>query len=223
MMKIILKKSSILFFIIILISCKKDVVIVPNIVCWGDSLTNGSGSSNDHDYPNVLSKLTNTTCFNMGVGGETSGQIKLRMLADLTKRDQGFIIIWVGRNNYYNKLEVLNDIREMVSSLKHSRYCVLSVINGDYGAYERLNGEGYQSIISINKDLKNEYGSHYLDVRKFLVNSYRKDDINDLDDMKNDIIPSSLRTDRVHLNDLGYQIVANYIYSTYKDKFGKEF
>ena len=54
------------------VSCRKE------IVCFGDSLTAGSGSSDGRSYPLVLSELTNMDVVNAGVGGETSLQIATR-------------------------------------------------------------------------------------------------------------------------------------------------
>lgn len=57
------------------------------IVCWGDSLTNGTGSNtdkpstdmnNDVSYPAVLSRLVGKEVKNYGVGGEPSWMISAR-------------------------------------------------------------------------------------------------------------------------------------------------
>lgn len=50
----------------------------PNIVCWGDSLTYGTGGEGV-TYPSVLAEKTGLTVYNYGVRGETAKQIAIRM------------------------------------------------------------------------------------------------------------------------------------------------
>ena len=50
---------------------------LPNIVCWGDSLTLGSGG-NGTTYPSVLSKNIKLQVLNYGVGGESAQLIASR-------------------------------------------------------------------------------------------------------------------------------------------------
>lgn len=49
-----------------------------HIVCWGDSLTYGSGG-NGVTYPGVLEEKTGISVYNYGVCGETAKQIAIRM------------------------------------------------------------------------------------------------------------------------------------------------
>lgn len=46
----------------------------PAIVCFGDSLTQGTGATNGETYPYFLQKLTNLTVVNAGIHGDTSQQ-----------------------------------------------------------------------------------------------------------------------------------------------------
>ena len=49
------------------------------VVCWGDSLTAGGGSSaSQYTYPRVLATISGLPVRNYGVGGETSGHIASR-------------------------------------------------------------------------------------------------------------------------------------------------
>lgn len=50
---------------------------LPRIICWGDSLTAGSGGGGT-DYPSILANLIKLEVKNYGVGGETSEQIAYR-------------------------------------------------------------------------------------------------------------------------------------------------
>lgn len=53
---------------------------VPSIACWGDSLTYGQGASDisSKSYPAVLSTISGSPVYNMGVPGETTNTIAAR-------------------------------------------------------------------------------------------------------------------------------------------------
>lgn len=53
----------------------------PNIVCFGDSLTWGSGMTNDNKYPALLADLAGVTCYNFGGPGDPSWDIAARSSA----------------------------------------------------------------------------------------------------------------------------------------------
>ena len=56
------------------------------VACWGDSLTAGTGATGPANYyPELLrlSRHPHSAVYNGGVGGETSTQIKTRMVADI--------------------------------------------------------------------------------------------------------------------------------------------
>lgn len=50
---------------------------LPQIYCWGDSLTAGAGGKGIN-YPTIVSNLTNLKVFNYGVGGEGAKTIAIR-------------------------------------------------------------------------------------------------------------------------------------------------
>ena len=114
-------------------------------------------------------------------------------------------IIWSGRNNYTDESQVLADIAAMVAYLNNDNYLVLSILNGS--------GEGsgtaaYQAIADLNTKLSQTYGDKYLDVREALVKSYSSASAQDQSDYADDIVPTSLRADAIHLNNKGYGIAA---------------
>lgn len=184
------------------------------IFFWGDSLTAGSGaSSTSGRYPNQLSTLfsVDKMFYNGGVGGNTSTQIKDRMIVE-TGSHHLPTIIWAGRNNYSSPATVLSDIETMVGKLKTDKFLVLSVINGEYST-EYQGNSGYNTMMSLNEDLSEEYGDHYVDVRSALVAAYNPGVPQDVTDHGRDIVPSSLRSDNIHLVNAGYSIVANTVFS----------
>lgn len=177
------------------------------ILGWGDSLTAGAGGSGT-TYETVLSGLTTFTVTNKGVGGETSTQIKDRLIADTGNYDKT-VIIWAGRNNYSDPATVKADIATMVATLTHTRFLIMGVTNGEY-SYEYSGAAGHTLITQLNSDLKAIYGNKFLDIRSYLI-SLHDNSAQDLIDFGHDIVPSSLRSDPVHLNALGYTKVGELI------------
>jgi lysophospholipase L1-like esterase len=182
------------------------------VTAWGDSLTAGSGGT---PYPTQFAALSGTTTYNRGVGGETSTQIMNRFLAE-PARWGDFTVIWSGRNNVYTEPAVVqSDIADMVAHLTTSNYLVLSVLNGNYGGYDSVGGAGYALITGLNSNLASTYGSRFVDIRSILVNSYDPALSQDVSDFARDIVPTSLRSDNIHLNTAGYKIVADTVYAAY--------
>jgi len=186
--------------------------LVQNVACWGDSLTAGAGGT---PYPSdiALSPLcAGRNVMNGGVGGETSSQIKRRFLA-APEHFGDLVVIWAGRNNYDDSDTVKADIAEMVDQLTTDRFVVLSVLNMQT---EPKGGGSLATINRLNQDLAKRYQGHYLDVRTTLVNAYDKSSAQDIADHDSDCTPSSLRSDKIHLNTAGYQLVSNMVLDFFK-------
>jgi len=84
-----------LYIILTLSGCYKTSDQSNEIVAWGDSLTRGSKSVS---FTRFLGLLYSIKALNEGIGGETSTQIKDRMVSQ-TKFYKNPTIIWAGRNN----------------------------------------------------------------------------------------------------------------------------
>lgn len=182
------------------------------VVAWGDSLTAGAGGV---PWTTQFQNLSGVETLNRGVGSDTSTQVRERMLA-APEHYASFAVIWVGRNNYTDPSTVVADVAAMVGALTTPQYLVLAVTNGDYGGWESRGGEGWQYITQIDSALAANYGSRYLDVRSLLVESYDPTSAQDLSDHARDIVPTSLRSDPVHLNSAGYGVVAGAVYERYQ-------
>ncbi|CAL8477673.1 SGNH/GDSL hydrolase family protein (plasmid) [Caballeronia sp. S22] len=130
-------------------------------------------------------------------------------LADSEGYDAWTAIIWVGRNNYDDVATVVADVKAIVQWLKPSsaHFAVLSVIKGEF-SYEYAGALGAQHIDQINAELEAAYPDNFVDIETVLVNSYDPNLPQDVMDHMNNIPPTSLRSDTVHLNDAGYGIVA---------------
>jgi len=108
------------------------------------------------------------------------------------------LILWVGRNDYEYAEIVQSNIKAIVDAWRNRNlpFLVLSILNGD--------GEGrgtraYNMINDLNQRLYQTYGLAYVDIRRTLIQHGQSAD---------DTVPEALRSDHIHLNKTGNQIVA---------------
>jgi hypothetical protein len=183
-----------------------DIYSLGAFACWGDSM---SASTGGISYPRQLAASTRFIAYEGGVGGETSTQIKDRFLAATSLHGRN-IVIWAGRNNYASPATVLADIAAMVAAIPHQRYLVLSIANS---TSELSGSAGHTDILALNASLASTYGAHYFDIRGWLISNGLSDagitpTSQDNTDIGNDVPPSSLRSDSLHLNTSGGGVVA---------------
>lgn len=193
----------------------QDILNASKIAAWGDSLISGGAGSDG-----IIDQLTESfggakTVYNGGVGGETSTQVRTRMLA-ATDKHNDTTVIWVGQNNYNAPATIKSDVAAMVAALGHDRYVILSLINGD-DSVDWEGGAAYEYKIALNEDLAELYPNNFLDVRTPLVAAYNPNSSEDVTDHNHDVVPSSLRGDAIHLNEAGEAIVAELIHDFIKD------
>jgi len=102
-------------------------------------------------------------------------------------------IFWEGRNDSFDDSWIESDIAAQVAFVPPGQtYLVLSDINGN-DPNEWAGGPWYTDIVSLDNQLGSIYGSHYLDIRKLLVNSYDPSQATDVADFNHDEPPTSLR------------------------------
>ncbi len=132
-----------------------------------------------------------------------------------------FQVIWAGRNNGGDSATVLSDVNLMVKLFKNNnpkvKILVLSVING---ANEGAGTEAYSGILSVNQALAS-LNVTYVDVRKCLIqDALEREGLSpspqDVLDIQNDLVPTQLRSDGIHLNAFGYHAVAACVARTIK-------
>jgi hypothetical protein len=110
--------------------------------------------------------------------------------------------LWIGRNGAQSGYTVQDDIAAAVASLGHSRYLVGSILTS---AADTSGGK--TSILALNSDLQATYGDRYVDVLGALQ-AENDGSANDLADVAASLVPRSLRSDHLHLNDDGYLVAA---------------
>jgi len=196
-------------------SSRFDPTLAP-IYAWGDSMTDGYLTTN---YPTQLTALFGYPVTNRGVGGENSTQIKNRLVAETAAYSKS-VIIWVGRNNIGSPATIKADIATMISTIGHTRYLVVGVVNS---ATEPINSANWTLITTLNNDLKALYGSKFVSIREQIVSKYNPSLPQDVIDHANDVPPESLRlpADPLHLNTAGQTVVAEFFNQRLGNMFDK--
>ncbi len=105
-------------------------------------------------------------------------------------------VFWEGRNDFEWADQILSDLAGQVQTVAHGQdYLVLSILNENRPSewYGVSGNDLYQWLIPFNQQLGSIYGSHYIDVRKLLVDAYDPTQATDVSDYQHDEPPSSLR------------------------------
>jgi hypothetical protein len=175
-----------------------------NIAMWGDSLTVPVA-------PNLQLLMPGRVVFNGGVVGEDSTQIAARQLAD-DEHKSWINVFWYGGNNEDEPERIKSDIAASVASLApgNNRFLVLSVVNQST-PLEVRGTLGYATIVQLNSELAALYPQNFFDIRAYLVSRFDPGNAQDVLDFQNDVVPSSLRFDKIHLNNEGSIIVATQV------------
>lgn len=183
------------------------------IVCWGDSLTYGTGATHDvDDYPTQLAGISGRSVSNQGVPGESSTQIAARVAADTSMRDR-IAIFWAGTNDGTNPALMLA-AAAAVNAL-YDRVIFAGALNRptEYDLGDPLDAHtiAHDAVIAAGLQMETLYPGRYIDLRALLVAFADHEDATDALDFRMDVPPTSLRYDTVHLLPAGYRIIAHAI------------
>ncbi len=110
--------------------------------------------------------------------------------------------IWAGRNNHTDPEVVKSDIAAMVAHAGHGHVLVGSVLTSAVDSTPARQG-----ILQLNSDLSAIYDDRFVDLMAALQ-AASDGGAEDSADVADDLVPRSLRSDAVHLNDAGYGVVA---------------
>ena len=81
---------------------KNSQPIGENIICFGDSLTFGTGATRGMDYPSQLSKMISRPVLNKGVPGDTTARALARLDQDVLSQSPRIVLITLGGNDLKN-------------------------------------------------------------------------------------------------------------------------
>jgi len=203
-MKRIFSKYSLLLSIIILITsgCGEKTTLLSSlandsvILAFGDSLTHGYNVSRNESYPAKLEVLTGLRVINAGVSGEVTRQGLQRLPKVLDESHPELMILCHGGNDLLRKM----DLKEMESNIRS-----MIQLSLDRGIPVVLLGVPKPGIFLSSFDIYEE-----------IANSM---DVIFIEDLISDILGNkSLKSDSVHPNSKGYNMMAEEIYSLLLDK-----
>ncbi len=186
-----------ILFLPLLCACSKKPLFhnskAPDIVAFGDSLTYGLGVSRDNAYPAVLSQLAGREIVNLGVSGNTAQQGAMRM-HDIGKSMPCMVLIEFGGNDLLQNrpMEETRKALEEIIDYVHGLNAMAVIVD---------TGGNYQM-------------SRYTKMMKKLAKKKRALFIPGI--MDGIFSDKSLKSDILHPNEKGYEIIANKVYEAIK-------
>jgi lysophospholipase L1-like esterase len=100
------------------------------ILAFGDSLTFGTGATEDESYPAQLERLIGRRVVRAGVPGEVSAQALARLPGALDEHAPKLLLLCIGGNDFLRRLgnqQAERNVREMVKLAKGRGVAVLPI------------------------------------------------------------------------------------------------
>lgn len=177
-----------------LIGCSKpEIRAVTNtskVVAFGDSLTSGHGVSNENSYPSILADLLDCEVVNAGVSGQDTNQGLRRLSDSLETHQPDLVVLCFGGNDMLRKqpdTQTVENLKEMIELIRASGADVIMIGVPRPGLILR--------VPQFYETLANEYALPFDD--SLLTHILSK---------------NSLKSDHIHPNEKGYQLMAERIY-----------
>src|SRR5258706_12367082 len=156
------------------------------VVAFGDSLTAGYGAQQGEDYPSKLSSLIGTTVINAGVSGDTTESALARLDNDVLTRSPRIVILGLGGNDFLQGVPIATTERNLRSAVRaiHGAGAMVVILGFRFPTL----GASYEKM----------YASVAGDERCLLI-----------PDLLDGILSNpSLKSDEIHPNARGYQLMA---------------
>jgi lysophospholipase L1-like esterase len=183
--------------ILLLTACEKPAPIFKKlsadavILAFGDSLTYGSGASQNADYPAILSTLSSHKIINAGVPGEISRN-GLNRLPDLLDEYQPELLILIhGGNDMLRRIphqQTSDNLKQMINEAKVRDISVILLGVPKFNLFLLSSAAFYQQVA---------------DEQKVPI---------DLETLPKILSTNSLKSDTIHPNNEGYRLMAENIY-----------
>jgi acyl-CoA thioesterase-1 len=181
--------------LLLLPACSEPRLLQPlsqdaRILAFGDSLTYGTGAAPQESYPAVLSRLTGLEVINAGMPGETTGQGLARLPALLRETSPDLLILLEGGNDILRSVRpevTKRNLAEMVAAARASGVQVVIL-----GVPDKL-------LFSASAPL-------YEELARELQIAFDGETMGSL------LRDRDLKSDAVHLNGVGYRLMAEAIH-----------
>lgn len=163
------------------------------IVCFGDSLTYGTGADEGRDYPSQLAAMIGRPIINLGVPGETTTGALARIDTVLEKEPR-MVLLTLGGNDLKNRVprQMAFDNLERIIRMIQDRGALVVIGGIDIPVYGRGFGSAYEELAVKTGSV-------------LIPNVYT------------DIMGrANLMSDPIHPNSDGYTILAGHFYEAIK-------
>ncbi|WP_263832512.1 arylesterase [Sulfurospirillum oryzae] len=161
------------------------------ILAFGDSLTFGYGAPRDKSYPSVLVELLHVSVINEGISGELSAQGLERLPSALERHKPDILILCHGANDILRKQDLVQTKINLDKMVKMAK---------EKGIYVLIVGVPTFDILNFNVP------SFYYEVAK--ENNIEIEDSSLKKIFDNE---TTLKSDKVHPNEQGYELMAKSI------------
>ncbi len=187
----------ILIFSFAISSCTRNGYEIRNvnsrgtdIICFGDSITLGSGVKEDESYVYLLSQMIGTKIINAGNSGDVAASGLVRLDKDVLSCNPKLVIVEFGGNDFLRKIpmsETVGNIRKIIERIqeKGSMVAVVDVSSG-----------------MIMENYRKEYKHLAYETQSIFIPNL----------LKGIITNPSLKHDPIHPNAGGHRIIAERIY-----------
>lgn len=160
-----------------------------NLICFGNSITVGTGAKKEHTYPALLKKELSIPVINAGVSGDTTAQALKRIEEDVLQRNPRIVIIELGGNDFLGnvpKEKTINNLRKIVTKVQKAG-AIAVLVEIKTGFFKNKYGDDLRRIAGDKKAL-------------LIPNA-----------LEGVLSNPELRSDRIHPNKKGYKIMAKRI------------
>jgi len=157
-----------------------------NVIAFGDSLTAGYGASAGEDYPSRLSSLIGVQVVNAGVSRDTTEVALARIDNDVLSHDPRIVIVGLGGNDFLRSVEISTtetNLRTIIRKI-HAAGAMVILLGFNFPSLSANYEKMYERVAGKEGCL--------------LVPRILRGIITD----------SSLKSDEIHPNGRGYQIMA---------------
>ena len=163
------------------------------IVCFGNSLTYGTGAKKGMDYPSQLSRMIGMPVINEGIPGDTTSDA-LRRIDDVLKKNPRIVLITLGGNDLKNGISkdtAFNNLETIIEKIQ-AKGALVILAGIEVPFFDKGFRDGYRV-------LARKTGS-------ILITNI----------LKGILGHPELMSDRIHPNSAGYTIMAQHFYKAVK-------
>ncbi len=188
-------------FLAVLSACGNEPQLSPLspdavILAFGDSLTYGTGTTNEKSYPAVLQQLSGREVVNAGIPGDVTAGGVSRLGQTLDEVQPQLLLLCLGGNDLLHKEEQQKTVQNLEQMIKISR---------DRGVPVVLLGVPRPALFGM------ESADFYYEIAGKLSVP-----------LEADIIPAvlssnALKSDPIHPNAEGYRLIAEKVYEKLKE------